>query len=128
MSTDIAALFERARAAAGTGGVSKPADPATGGNGDRAKLEKVAQEFESMLLTQVLRDMRKSGAWDEESDQDTLGAQTMYETLDVELAGHLAKVQGLGLSKQLLEAFDQHNRPRADTSGLSLSEVEASGL
>lgn len=81
-----------------------------------------------MLLTQVLRDMRKSGAWDQESDEDTLGAQTMYETLDVELAGHLAKVQGLGLSKQLLEAFDQHNRPKADTSGLSLSEVEVSGM
>ena len=69
-----------------------------------------------MLLTQMLRDMRKSGEWEDEESQDTLGAETMYETLDVELAGHLAKVQGLGLSKQLLEAFDRMNGSRAPAS------------
>ena len=127
MSADIAALVERARAAAGAGAMQKSASPAAAGS-ERARLEKVAQEFESMLLTQVLRDMRKAGAWDEESNEDTLGAQTMYETLDVELAGHLAKVQGLGLSKQLLESFDRMNGPKANTSGLSLSEVEVSGM
>ena len=105
MSADIAAIVERARAAS----AQTRTDSAAGGT-ERSRLEKVAQEFESMLLTQVLRDMRKSGSWDDgESEGDTLGADTMYETLDVELAGHLSKVQGLGLSKQLLEAFDRLN-------------------
>jgi murein DD-endopeptidase MepM/ murein hydrolase activator NlpD len=64
-----------------------------------------------MLLTQMLRDMRKSGSWEgEEPSEDTYGADTMFETLDVELAGHLAHVQGLGLSKQLLQAFDRLNQ------------------
>ena len=109
MSTDINAIVERARAAVGEIRAKKSTDAAAGGS-DRSRLEKVAQEFESMLLTQVLRDMRKSGSWEDgESEGDTLGADTMYETLDVELAGHLAKVQGLGLSKQLLEAFDRMN-------------------
>jgi Rod binding domain-containing protein len=104
VSNDIAAIVERARAA-----VQKPADPGAGAGSERSRLEKVAQEFESMLLTQMLRDMRKSGEWEDEESQDTLGAETMYDTLDVELAGHLAKVQGIGLSKQLLQAFDRYN-------------------
>ncbi len=128
MSTDIAAIVERARAAVGAGRAQKSTDAAAGGT-DRARLEKVAQEFESMLLTQVLRDMRKSGSWEDgESEGDTLGADTMYETLDVELAGHLAKVQGLGLSKQLLEAFDRMNSGGLRNQAPGLSEVEASGL
>jgi murein DD-endopeptidase MepM/ murein hydrolase activator NlpD len=102
VSTDIAALVERARAAA----ASKPGD-APSGTSERSRLVKVAQEFESMLLTQMLREMRKSGAWEDEQSEDTYGADTMFETLDVELASHLAHVQGLGLSKQLLEAFDR---------------------
>jgi murein DD-endopeptidase MepM/ murein hydrolase activator NlpD len=111
VSNDIAAIVERARAA-----VQKPADPGTGGS-ERSRLEKVAQEFESMLLTQMLRDMRKSGEWEDEESHDTLGAETMYDTLDVELAGHLSKVQGLGLSKQLLQAFDRYNVKGAAPQG-----------
>ena len=123
MSTDINAIVERARAAV----AQQKTDAAAGGT-DRNRLEKVAQEFESMLLTQVLRDMRKSGSWEDgESEGDTFGADTMYETLDVELAGHLAKVQGLGLSKQLLEAFDRMNGvTKPPASGRS--EVEVSGM
>jgi len=71
-----------------------------------------------MLLVQMLRDMRKSGQWDEPDQKDTLGAESLYDTLDVELAGHLARVQGFGLSQQLLQAFDHMNAPTANTSGL----------
>ena len=118
MNNDIASIVERARAAT----AQKPAEPASGGSSERSRLQKVAQEFESMLLTQMLRDMRKSGEWENEESQDTFGAETMYDTMDVELAGHLAKVQGLGLSKQLLQAFDRYN---VKPSG---SESQASGL
>ena len=77
MSNDIASIVERARAAA----AQKPADPAAGGASERSRLEKVAQEFESMLLTQMLRDMRKSGEWeDEESQEDTFGAETIVQS------------------------------------------------
>jgi murein DD-endopeptidase MepM/ murein hydrolase activator NlpD len=67
---------------------------------------RVAQEFESMLMLQMLREMRKAGSWDDEEDRTGgLGAETMFDTIDVELAGHLARVQGLGLGKQLLDAL-----------------------
>jgi murein DD-endopeptidase MepM/ murein hydrolase activator NlpD len=102
VSTDIKALIEQARPAA-----QKPADPGSAGFAERQRLQRVAQEFESMLLVQMLRDMRKSGQWEEQESKDTFGAESLYDTLDVELAGHLAKVQGFGLSQQLLQAFDR---------------------
>jgi murein DD-endopeptidase MepM/ murein hydrolase activator NlpD len=59
-------------------------------------------------MTQMLRDMRSSGSWDDEdADKDSLGAESMFETLDGEVARHLAQVQGLGLSKELLAQFDR---------------------
>lgn len=109
MSHDIAAIVEGTRLAA------QPSGPEAGGN-DRARLERIAQEFESMLLVQVLRGMRTAGSWADEEDGDTLGAESMYETLDVELATHLARIQGFGLANQLLTAFDRMNTTGASTS------------
>ena len=62
-----------------------------------------------MLLVQVLRDMRRAGRWDdeEEGEHTGLGAESLFETVDVELASHLARAQGLGLSTQMLAAFDR---------------------
>jgi len=107
VTSDLTAIVERARLAA------QPS-PSDGAGGERARLERIAQEFESMLLVQVLRSMRTAGTWDAEPTGDTLGAESMYETLDVELASHLARTQGLGLSKELLAAFDR--KYAADTT------------
>jgi Rod binding domain-containing protein len=104
VSFDVASIVERARLAA-----AKPGGEA--GGSERQRLERIAQEFESMLLVQVLRDMRKAGAWDEEGEGEGLGAESMFETLDVELATHLSRIKGLGLSKELLTAFDRMHRP-----------------
>jgi murein DD-endopeptidase MepM/ murein hydrolase activator NlpD len=103
VSTDISALIQQARANAGTSDATKA------GDADRQKLLRIAQEFESMLLGQVLKDMRRAGKWDDEEDGESsgFGAESLFEMADAELAGHLARVQGLGLSKQLLEAFDR---------------------
>jgi murein DD-endopeptidase MepM/ murein hydrolase activator NlpD len=77
---------------------------------------RVAQEFESMLMLQMLKEMRRAGSWDDEEDRKGgFGAETMLDTIDVELAGHLARVQGLGLGKQLLEAL-QRMQPEGDES------------
>jgi len=95
----IGNLVQRARGADG-------ATPEPGS--ERARLMRVAAEFESMLMLQMLKEMRKAGSWDDrESEKSGYGAATMLETIDVELAGHLAKAQGLGLGKQLMEAFEK---------------------
>ena len=84
MSFDVAAIVERARLAAGRPSASP--DAGAGTDAARLQLEQIAQQFEAMLLTQMLRDMRTAGQWEDEASGDTYGAQSMYETLDVELA------------------------------------------
>jgi murein DD-endopeptidase MepM/ murein hydrolase activator NlpD len=89
-----------------------PATPKTGAaaaqptSADGQKLARLAGEFESMLVTKMLREMRNSGSWkDEDEDKSGFGAETMFETLDAELAAHLAKAGGFGLQKTLAQSL-----------------------
>lgn len=74
----------------------------------RAQLESLAAEFESMLTVNMMRDMRTSGHWSTSGDSggDTLGADTFDSTFDVELSRYLSQSRGLGLSRQLMRSFD----------------------
>ena len=98
----IGDLLQRARAE------SASKDEAGPGS-ERERLMRVAQEFESMLMLQMLKEMRKAGSWADEDDKEKggYGAETMFDTIDMELAGHLTRAQGLGLGKQLLEALEK---------------------
>jgi len=104
VTSEISALIERARQAVAD--QTKDGSSATSGD-QRLQLQRVAQEFESMLIGQMLKDMRRAGTWDDESQADGLGTEAFGDTIDAELARHLAQVQGLGLSRQMLEAFDR---------------------
>jgi murein DD-endopeptidase MepM/ murein hydrolase activator NlpD len=78
-------------------------DPPQGAGPDAQKLARLAGEFESMLLLQMLREMRKSGSWkDEDEEKDGFGAETLFDTLDQELASYLTKAKGFGLEKSLV--------------------------
>jgi len=103
----VADLLSRAHSLAGEAG--KPAPNAS----ERERLVALAAEFESTLLLQMLKEMRKAGSWDDDGDGDTLGAETLLETLDVELAKHLSSVQSLGLRDELLLAFDRRYGTKA---------------
>jgi murein DD-endopeptidase MepM/ murein hydrolase activator NlpD len=79
---------------------------------ERQRLQLLASEFESMLLNQVLQEMRRSGKWDDgegESEGAIAGSGNgaLFEILDAELAKQLSKSQGFGLSRQLMDAFDR---------------------
>ena len=108
----IGDLLQRARVE------TAPKDEAGPGS-ERERLVRVAQEFESMLMLQMLKEMRKAGSWADEDEKDGAGgygAQTMFETIDMELAGHLTRAQGLGLGKQLLQALEKMH-PEGKTRG-----------
>jgi Rod binding domain-containing protein len=66
---------------------------------DPKQLEKVAAEFESLLMTQLLRSMRESsgGGWFGEGE-DQAGSQ-MVEIAEQQLARALAGAGGLGLGR-----------------------------
>jgi murein DD-endopeptidase MepM/ murein hydrolase activator NlpD len=78
---------------------------------NRTRLAELAAEFESMLMVNVLRDMRTSGRWsDTDTNADMLGAEAFDQTIDVELSRYLSKAGGFGLSKRLLSALDALER------------------
>jgi murein DD-endopeptidase MepM/ murein hydrolase activator NlpD len=84
---------------------------ASSATAERQRLQLLASEFESMLLNQVLQEMRRAGKWDDsegESDNAAGGGNgALFEILDAELAKQLSKAQGFGLSRQLMDAFDR---------------------
>jgi murein DD-endopeptidase MepM/ murein hydrolase activator NlpD len=85
------------RPAAGAG--SEGASP------DARRVAQLAAEFESMLLVQMLREMRAAGSWKIEGDDGGLGAEPLFEALDAELASYLAQARGFGLAKVLSPAL-----------------------
>src|SRR5262245_13938458 len=88
---------------------------------DRAKLVTMAQEFEAMLLLQMVRQMRQSMLEDEE-EPTGLGNETMTETFDVEFSRHLAKAGGLGLQEMIKRQIEKTTGVDADTTApLSLN-------
>lgn len=101
---------------------------------DRQKLADLAAEFESLLLNNMLRDMRVSGKWSGmgETSLDTLGADTFDHTFDLELSRYLAKAGGLGLSQQLLKALDavagENNSRVSSSSSASTSDISTSDI
>ena len=94
---------------------------------DRAKLVTMAQEFEGMLLLQMVRQMRQSMLMDEEADTG-LGNQTMTDTFDVEFARYLAKQGGIGLSKAIEQQIEKSDKGKEDIKALRGIEAEPKSL
>jgi murein DD-endopeptidase MepM/ murein hydrolase activator NlpD len=105
-----------------TPGSAAPAAPDTQEAGEalRQRVKLMAQQFEAMLMTQMLRDMRQSMLSDEE-DEKGLGKDTMTDTMDIELGGLLSRAGGIGLANALSKAMDQRlgvSAPAASTTPL----------
>jgi murein DD-endopeptidase MepM/ murein hydrolase activator NlpD len=97
-------VLHRAFPLANTAGAQAPAPGSE-------QVEALAQEFESMLLTQVMRQVRQTMAsWgDEPESGDVLGGNTdaLNDTIDGELARYLAKTGGFGLSSFLANSLSK---------------------
>jgi Rod binding domain-containing protein len=108
VTAPVEALVARARAAADEKSVSN-----SSATTDRQHLLRLASEFESMLLNQMLQEMRRAGRWDDgkgdgESEGTGFGGTgALFEILDAELSKQLSQAQGVGLSRQLMEALDR---------------------
>ncbi len=71
---------------------------------ERLRLQRVAQEFEAVLLTQMLRAMRRA-AEGLGTQASFAGRSTWQELLDEYFALALARAGGLGLARFLEEAL-----------------------
>jgi murein DD-endopeptidase MepM/ murein hydrolase activator NlpD len=81
--------------------------PAQNRDADRAQIKRLAQEFEAMLMTQMLREMRRSMASEGEPDGGGFGRDMMTDTIDVELGQALSRVGGFGLAGVLLKGIER---------------------
>lgn len=82
-------------------------DPSKRPDADKQEVKRLAQQFEAMLMTQMLREMRRSMLDDDEEKENGFGADTMTDTADVELGSALSRGGGVGLTDQLLNAFER---------------------
>jgi murein DD-endopeptidase MepM/ murein hydrolase activator NlpD len=86
------------------------ADTAASPKGGDPKLAELAREFEAMVMLQMLRQMRQSMLIDaEENDENGLGAATMQDVVDLELARHLSTTGGFGLARVLQDALERQH-------------------
>jgi murein DD-endopeptidase MepM/ murein hydrolase activator NlpD len=83
---------------------------------DRAKIVQLAQEFEAMLMLQMVRQMRQSISFDDEQEKG-LGNDTMTDTFDVEFSRYLAKSGGIGIGGMIDRQLSKQLEGSAKTDG-----------
>jgi murein DD-endopeptidase MepM/ murein hydrolase activator NlpD len=93
---------------------------------ERKKVAELARQFESMLMTQMLREMRKSMLTEEEAGSG-YGAAAMTDTIDVELGSALSRTGGFGLADVLTKAFDRQAAGRKPAGAAGLLAPVSSG-
>jgi murein DD-endopeptidase MepM/ murein hydrolase activator NlpD len=72
---------------------------------ERAKVAELSQQFEAMLMLQMVQQMRKS-LLDETEQPEGLGGTTMQETFDSEFSRYLAQAGGMGLGAFMTRTLD----------------------
>jgi murein DD-endopeptidase MepM/ murein hydrolase activator NlpD len=85
----------------------------------RAKVVELAGQFEAMMLAQILRQMRQSMLTDEDDGGmgAGLGAGTMTDTIDSELARTLSRSSRFGLADFIIRALDRQLPASASSDG-----------
>lgn len=91
---------------------------------EREKLGELAAQFESMLMLEMIKQMRKS-LLDEDAAGEGLGKETYSSTIDGELALHLAKAGGVGLTPMMVDAWERQQVSVAPGSIVSPTEGRA---
>ena len=74
---------------------------------ERAQVQALAQQFESLLLAQMMREMRESMAPESDGEGQGFGGAIMGDTFISELGLTLSRAGGVGLSKVLIDGFSK---------------------
>jgi murein DD-endopeptidase MepM/ murein hydrolase activator NlpD len=112
-------------AALGADGSSPVAAPVSAAA--REKVKQLAQEFESLLMGQMLKEMRKSMLSEDEHEEPGFGAANMTEMMDTALGAALTKAGGFGLSDVMLRGIDRQF-PTAAAQGAFQAPAVPQGL
>jgi len=79
---------------------------------ERARIAELSQQFEAMLMLQMVQQMRKS-LLDESEEPQGFGGSTMQETFDSEFSGYLARSGGLGVGAFMTRSLDARSSTAA---------------
>jgi flagellar protein FlgJ len=98
---------------------------------DREKLKKSCADFESILISQMLKSMRQ--AMTPTADKGNgLGKDTYTSLFDQELSQSLGKRGGLGLGKkiydQVVQREERKRPPSSETDHAAKAETEQTGI
>lgn len=105
-----AALAGSETAPGKSAGVMKTADAAVRGEKNQQKLVEAAQEFEAVLLSQILKTARESsGGWLGAGEGQ--GMTSTMELAETQLAQAMAEQGALGIGKYLAREFTPHASP-----------------
>lgn len=74
---------------------------------ERIQLKALAQEFEALLMNEMLGNWRQSLMDSAEADEGNSGMGTMLDMVGSEFGRALSRSGGLGIADQLLRAFDR---------------------
>lgn len=99
-------------------------EPARSDRTDAEKVRALAQQFEAMLLSQMMRDMKESMS--PESDRVGLGGPILADTMNTELGLSLSRSGGLGLADVLIQALKAYDA--VDDKGDDRGEVAATEM
>jgi len=105
-------------------GLAAAGGPSSAGSAQTPEqLRALAAQFESLLLGQMLREMRQSMFDDEENKDNSLGNGPLADTLFAELSVALSRAGGLGLGNSLMgPLMSQAGVPAgADDTGVGMS-------
>src|SRR5262252_2066194 len=77
---------------------------------DRARVKDLAEQFESMLMSQMLKEMRGGMFGDDEQEQG-LGAGAFNDSMNSQLGLALSRSGGIGIADILKRAIDHQMTP-----------------
>jgi len=86
-------------------GMTRAGRTMAGGDAAPVQVRALAEQFEAMLLAQMLREMKQ--AMTPDADNEGLGAQLMGDSITTELAQALGRTQSLGLSSLMETVFER---------------------
>ncbi len=107
-------------------GVSAAVDtPGHNRAAERAQLMLLAQEFEALLMNEMLGSWRESLMSSDEGEESDRGMGTMVDMVGSEFGRALSRSGGLGIAAQLLKAFDRQSTAPVDSPSTSPEPINS---
>ncbi len=91
-------------------------------SGDKGALRAAAQQFESLMVGQMLKTMRETKFSEEDDPMNSGEGTKLYrDLLDQQWASQLSKGRGLGFADMIVKSMEKYANPAADPAAAAKS-------